>query len=110
MSTEATVAFFGIRIDVPESEVEQLELRRHPLISRARSASLQFYWGNFGGVEPKYLFMIGKKLAVLGLEDSSEFRMPSAQLMEVMEDFRNKLRAAGFEQEPELILQVLSSP
>jgi hypothetical protein len=109
MSAESTVAFFGIKIDVPESEVAQMESRQHPLIARARAASLQYYWGNFGGADPRYLFLAGRKLAILGLEDSSEFQISSKQLLEVVENVQHKLQAAEFAQTPELILQLMPS-
>lgn len=106
MSTESVIAFFGIRVEVEESEVEQLELRQHSLIVRARSASLQNYWGNFGEAEPKYVVLIGKKLSILGVENSAEFIVSQTGLIELMTDVRRKLESAGFDKEPELILQL----
>jgi len=110
MSAESVVAFFGIRIELQKSDVEPLELRQHPLMLRARGASLQHYWGNFGGVDPKYLLLIGKKLAILGVENSSECIVSDAELRELTADVRRKLQAAGFDGEPALLLQVEPSP
>jgi hypothetical protein len=110
MSAESTIAFFGIRFDVPETEVEELELRRHPLIAKARTASIQHYWANFGGVDPKYVLLLGRKLSTIGFEDAIDYTVSQGELVNIMEDVRRKLQAAGFDQEPELIIQILPSP
>ena len=110
MSAELVVAFFGIRVEVQGSDIEQVELRRHPLIVKARAASLRHYWGNFGGVDPKYLLLIGKKLSILGIENSAECIVSHTEMVELMTDVRLKLQSAGFAQEPELILQLEPSP
>jgi len=107
MSVESTIAFYGIQFEVPASEVEQLELRCHPLLLKAKTASLQHYWANFGGIDPKYEILIGKKLAVLGLENSFEFVITCSELQAMIEDVRQKLLTAGFEDEPKLLIQYL---
>jgi hypothetical protein len=109
MSAESMIAFFGIKFDVPETEVEELELRRHPLLAKAREASIQHYWGNFGGVDPEYVLLLGKKLSVLGMEDECDYTISQGELVSIMDTVRKKLQAVGFDQEPQLIIKVFPS-
>lgn len=109
MSVESTVVFLGLSLEIPQSEVEALETRKHPLLAKARSASLQHFWANFGGVDPQYVFLIGKKVAIMGVENDAEHSATFSELESCMREVRQKLRACGFEDEPQLILQLLPS-
>lgn len=109
MSTESTVVFLGVAIDIPASQVEELETRKHPLIAKARSVALQYYWANFGGIAPKYLFLLGKKIAIVGIENDAERTIPFSELEISMSEIRDKLGACGFNEEPQLMLRLLVS-
>lgn len=109
MSAESTVVFFGLQFEVPAAEVELLELKRHPLLAKARAASLQHYWADFGDVEPRYFLIIGRKLAIVGLENDAEVTLGEEELSVSMAETSTKLRANGFSEEPQLILKFLPS-
>ena len=71
MSAPNCIAFYGIRREVKDDDVEALELRDHPLLQLARAHRLQHYWGAFGDSERMWLFS-GRKIAMLGPEDEQE--------------------------------------
>ncbi len=107
MSAESSLVFYGLRFDVAASDIEQLELRKHPWIVNARSAGLHFYWANFGGLDLRYYFFIGRKIGITGLENSSEIVVNDADLAKQISETKTKLNGAGFDEEPKLFAQFI---
>ena len=104
MSKEASLIFFGIRFEISEDEITSVENRSHPIVSRARSVGLQVYWENFGIDMPTHLGFVGRRLAVLGLENDAEVTIEQSSLNELMDKVRNKLGQAGISGEPKLYM------
>jgi hypothetical protein len=102
MSAEACVAFFGVRHDIT---IEESEDNNDPRIQAARKVGLQFYSGNFGGLEERYLLFIGSRLGILGAENSSEVTLSCDDLQALMESTKAKLQAAGLPGDPSLYFQ-----
>jgi hypothetical protein len=109
MSTESVIAYFGIHIKPEGADESEVRLRRHPLVLKARSVSLQTYWGTFGSQPPSNSLLIGKKLSILGIENEVECLIPQSALTELMADVLEKLKSIELDQEPQLILMLESS-
>lgn len=103
--SSTTIAFYGIRLEVSEVEIESLEDRSHTAITRARKAGLQYYWGNFGVPAESYLLFVGKLLGNLGVEGVNEVRATAEDLSRIAADVTSKLTEAGFHEVPALIIQ-----
>jgi hypothetical protein len=100
-----TIAFYGIRLEVTEDEIESLEDRTHPAIANARKAGVQFYWDNFGVPGEAYFLFVGTLLGKLGIEDGHEIRITADQLSKLATDVSRKLFDAGFTENPALLIQ-----
>lgn len=107
MSAESSLVFYGLRFDVAGSDIEQLELRKHPWITKARSNGLHFYWANCGGLDPQYYFFIGLKIGIMGLENSTEIVVSDTDFAAQIGETKKKLRGAGFDEEPKLFAQLI---
>lgn len=105
MGSATTVVFYGVRLDVTEAEVESLEARAHPVITKARAAGLQCYWGNFGAPEELYYLLIGALLGKFGVEDAQELRVTPERLSQLAADTAKQLTEAGFSDPPALLIQ-----
>lgn len=100
-----TIAFYGVLLKPSEEELESLENRSHPVILNAKKASLQYYWGNFGGDGELYLLFVGKLLGKLGVEDASELHLDGEQLANIAAEVSSKLASAGFTETPTFCLR-----
>ena len=100
-----TVAFFGIRLEVGEDEIESLEERTHPAIKNSRSSGLQYYWGNFGSPGEQYLLLIGRLLGKFGPENEEFLAITIQQIQQCSSDVSQKLINAGFAENPSILIQ-----
>ena len=106
MSAEYFIAYYGVRIELREDEIEPMERRKHPVVTAARKNHLKYYWDDFAAPEEKYLLFVGDELGVLGWEASQDRVMISRdELTRRMAETEAKLRSAGFDQIPGLHLQ-----
>lgn len=105
MSTDACVVFFGLRYEVREDEVEGVERRSDARVVAARKVGLNHYWGNFGGVDEKYLLFIGSELGVLGAENATAINLSSNELEGLFDKTRAQLNEAGLAGVPSLYLE-----
>lgn len=105
MSAEAFLAFYGIRRQLRDNEIEPLELETHPAIEIAQKHGLEYYWGDFATPEERYLLFLGDQLGIFGWENSDEVVMSREDLLQRMDGTESKLRAAGFTEKPALYLQ-----
>lgn len=106
MSSQSTIVFFGLQLEIPATEVELLELKRHPLLVKARTASLQYYWADFGESEPQYSLIVGKKLAIIGIENDFDATFSQEEMNAIVAETVTKLRVSGFSDEPKFILKM----
>lgn len=91
MSTTAVV-FFGLKFELADDEIDDVELRTDQRVRRARAHRLDHYDGRFAtGDGVRHLLLIGKKLA------SSDDELP-------MQETREKLIGAGWSDEPRLMV------
>src|SRR5262245_1814947 len=105
MSAGSCVAFFGVRYDIAEDELELLETRSHPKLVAARKGGLESYWGNFDAPSERFFLFVGFKLGILGDEDQSEVRFDADQLANVVVSTKDKLNRASFDGTPALYVQ-----
>jgi hypothetical protein len=108
MSADAFYAFYGIRRLVnsdDESAINQLELRKHPIQTAARSHGLEVWWGNCAAGDHHYV-LVGKMIAKLGVENQSSARVEDAALKSVAGEVTAKLLAAGFEESPGMLFEL----
>ncbi|PQO41927.1 hypothetical protein [Blastopirellula marina] len=100
-----TIVFYGIRLEVPESDVTALESRTHPKILAAREVGLEYYWGNFDSPGEEYVMFIGKLIGKIGFEDHNELQFNVAMISEIAELVSGRLRQVGFVEKPCLHLK-----
>jgi hypothetical protein len=105
MSTDACIVYFGLRYEMREDEIEGVERRLDPRIVAARKVGLKHYWGNFGGVDEKYLLFIGSELGVLGPENANAINLSKNELKALFDNTGVKLNEAGFAGVPSLYLE-----
>jgi hypothetical protein len=110
MSAQANLVFYGLRFPIEAGEIEAYELRRHPLIGRAKAVGLDFYWANFGGIVDQYFAFVGKNMALTGEEYESEVVLDSEALEMQVAEVRAKIAKAEFQGKPMLYVQWLPSP
>ncbi|MCL4672271.1 MAG: hypothetical protein KJZ64_04920 [Sphingomonadaceae bacterium] len=94
MSASACVVYFGVRYDVSEDEISSLEFGTDPRQRAAKQGGLECYWTNFGGLEERYVLLIGKKIAVLGPEDALSFSIPMERLQDIANRTASRLDEA----------------
>lgn len=95
MSASACVFYFGVRYDVSEDEIAALELRADQRQRAAKLVGLESYWANFGGLEERYVLLVGTKIAILGPEDASSFSIPVERLQDIANTTGSRLDEAG---------------
>lgn len=105
MSTESTLAFYGVRVEIPEEEINALEEQSHNLIVKARQNGLKFYWGNFATKGSKYLLFIGDRLAVLGFENDREIKISLDDLNKRIRETDARLQKAEISEQPMLYME-----
>jgi len=85
---------------VTDDEIELLESGRHTKVAAAKAVGLQLYWGNFGLPGEHYLLFVGKSIAKLGPENSSDVQLTSQKLMDIASYVSSRLVSAGFAEAP----------
>lgn len=105
MSSGTCIAYFGLKIEISAEEVEGVELRSDQRVKAARGAGLKYYFGNFGGLQERYLLFVGDQIGLLGLENSESIGLSPEDVRERMDKTKAKLIAADFEGAPSLHLQ-----
>lgn len=69
-------------------------------MKRARDVGLNQYWANFDAPCSLYHLYIGRKLAVMGVEDTLAARFTEEELRLIVEWTRAKLTEADIHEEP----------
>jgi hypothetical protein len=105
MSSESTIAFYGVRLKITDEEITSLEERSHPLLVKARQNGLKYYWGNFASKGNEYLLFIGDKLGILGFENDREVHFSLDELMIRVSDTNARLQCAGIVERAMLYLE-----
>lgn len=104
MSSDTFIAYFGLRFEIDADEAEAVEDRSDARVVAARKAGLKYYWGNFGGIEERYLLFIGEEVGILGNENAGEVSLPLNDPRLSVDTVREKLATAGLRGAPELHL------
>lgn len=102
MSSDTFIAYVGLRFEVRADEIEGIELRSDARVAVARRLGLNYYFGNFGGLQERYLLFIGLQIGVLGIGNSKEMRFSLPNLQISFDSTAAKLKDAGFAETPEL--------
>jgi hypothetical protein len=105
MSSERCIAFFGVRVELEEVDIELCEMRMHPLLIAARGGGLDHYWANFGSPGEKYYLFIGKLIGILGVESEMELRISADELNAIATFTSVKLVKSGVQGSPSFFLQ-----
>ena len=96
MSAESFLAFYGVRLEVPDGEIALLDNRAHPIMIAARKNHLKHYWGDFAGPSTKRtLLFVGDNIGSLGLENAAEIQVSRDELIRRMDETEDRLRSAG---------------
>jgi hypothetical protein len=108
MGADAFAAFYGIRLAIEGDDDEDLEPYEdgsHEAIQRAHHADLDTYFARLTDGEP-YFLLVGKRLAVLGVENEQGCTISDAEFERITTETRRRLVTAGFTASPALHLQL----
>lgn len=104
MSSDTFIAYFGLRFEIGADEAEAVEDRSDARVAAARKAGLKYYWGNFGGLQERYLLFVGEQIGILGDENADEVSLPLNDARLSVDAVKEKLEKAGLFGTPELHL------
>ena len=104
MSSDTFIAYFGLRFEISIDEAEAVEDRSDARVVAARKAGLKYYWGNFGGLQERYLLFVGEQIGILGDENAAEVSLPLNDVRLSIDGVKEKLGKAGLFGAPELHL------
>jgi hypothetical protein len=107
MSADGFVLYYGLRWEISqddEATINALEMRSDQRTQAARRHGLETYWGRTEQ-EDRYFLAVGKELGVFGREGHNVARFEDAQLLRIMDETKQKLKAAGFDGKPALHCQ-----
>jgi hypothetical protein len=108
MGADSVYFYYGVRRTIPlshEEQIEQLEEDRHPICTLAYDHKLQFTWGCLtDGAD--YFLLIGRELGCFGVEGKPEETISDAQLAEIVEKTKQRLKAAGIVEAPAIHVQL----
>jgi hypothetical protein len=105
LGADAFIAFYGLRFQLSDGELDAVEQRTDHRVTAARRARLQTYLGRLTDGEPHFL-LVGTRLGVLGVENESEKSVGGVELQQIMSDTAAKLEEAGLSGAPRLFLQL----
>ncbi len=92
---DTTIVFYGIRQEVGDDDLDELESRSHPMQIAAKKVGLESYWGNFAAPAERYLLFVGKLLGKLGAEDRMEIQINADDFANIAKAVDTKLGDAG---------------
>jgi hypothetical protein len=107
MSADGFVVYYGLRWDINDSDeatVRALERREDQRIQSARRHGLEAYWGRTEQEDRSCLF-VGKEFGCFGGEGQNVARVEDAELLRLLDETKQKLKAAGFVDIPALHIQ-----
>jgi hypothetical protein len=102
MSADAFLVCFGLRWEVDadnDQEIDLLEKRKDPRQLAARTHQLNSWWGNTVD-ETRFFLLVGRIVGSFGLEGKNSLTIGGSEMPTIMDETRQRLRAAGFEEEP----------
>lgn len=102
MSTDTCVAYFGLRFEIETDEMEGIESRTDSRVVLARKTGLKYYWGNFGGLNERYLLFVGYEIGILGPENLQHVVLSVSEAEGAFESTRRKLEEGGFVDVPSI--------
>jgi hypothetical protein len=105
MGADAFTGFYGIEYAISPAEMEKFDDRNDERVTRARRNRLHFHIGRItDGMD--YHLLIGKKIADLGVEAGEQIAYSDKQFAEIQLEVRDRLKQAGFSEEPTLIFKL----
>ena len=107
MGADSFIAFFGVRFELSEEEMELCETREDDRIRRARKTKLDFCFDRPTDGEQYFLY-VGRSLAGLGIEAKMYEKFSEAKLLEIVSETKTRLTQADISGEPALHLQLIA--
>ena len=92
---DTTVVFYGIKLEVSDDDLDELESRSHPMQIAARNSGLENYWGIFAAPNERYLLFVGKLLGKIGVEDRMEIEIEGDDFAKTAKVIGEKLSESG---------------
>jgi len=92
---DTTVVLFGIRLEVSDDDLDELESRTHPMQIAAKRAGLESYWGKFSVPAENHLLFVCKLIGKLGVEDRMGIQINADDFARTAKTVSTKLRDAG---------------
>jgi hypothetical protein len=97
MGADSFHVCYGLRWEVnagDEQEVTLLETRQHPRQLAARKHLLDSWWGVTTD-QQRYFVLVGKLVGTFGWENKHASKLDDAAITRLVEETKEKLRAAG---------------
>jgi hypothetical protein len=107
MGADSFIAFFGVRFELLEEEIESCETRADERIRKARKAKLDFCFDRPTDGE-KYFLYVGRSLAGLGVEAEVYEKLSEAELFEIVSQTKTRLTQAKIGGEPSFHFQLIA--
>ena len=107
MGADSFIAFFGVRFELSEEEMELCETGDDDRIRRARKAKLDFCSDRATDGE-KYFLYVGRSLADLLVEAGVYEKLSEAELIDVVSQTKTRLTQAEISGEPSLHFQLIA--
>ena len=108
MGADAVYLYYGVKRKIPlndRDQIQQLEERTHPFYKLAYKHKLKMTWGRLtDGAD--YFVLIGQQIGQYGAEGTHEDSISDAQMMEIIENTKQRLKAADIVDFPTFIVQL----
>jgi hypothetical protein len=108
VGADSFVAFFGIKLSLDPEDEDVLDACGDETDSRcvtAKAAGLQVHSGRMTDGEDYFLY-VGRRLGWIGLQHDKHTTLSEPQFLEIAASVRRRLLEAGFQEQPELHLQL----
>jgi len=107
MGADSFIAFFGVRFDLSEEELESCEAMEDTRIRRARKAKLDYCFDRATDGE-KYFLYVGRSMAALGVEAGVYETLSESEFARVVSETKTRLAQAEISGEPSLHFQLIA--
>lgn len=91
---DTTVVFCGIKFEVGDEDLHELERKAHPMQVAARKLGIDCYLGKLAPSSDKYFLFIGKLLGKLGVEDQMGIQISPHEFARIVANVSEKLNEA----------------
>jgi hypothetical protein len=106
MGADRFIAFYGLRFEIKDDEAGEVAIEEgnDPRLLAATNSKLHTYTGRMSDGEPVFI-LIGASLGCFGYQDKFQHSLSDTELTTIANSVRQRLKEAGFTEEPCLWFQ-----